>query len=197
MSDSRKPEITELLKAHAAGADAAFDDVIPLLYEELRGLAAAQLARGRAGPTLGAPALVHEAYLRLVEIREVSWSDRVHFFAVAATTMRRVLVDHARARGAAKRGAGAVHVSVTEALDIGTVPTDGILDLDRLLTALAEHNPRQASVVECRVFAGLTIEETAAALGSSPATVKRDWAFARAWLNRALSDLEPSDGAAR
>lgn len=181
-------QVTALLRAQAAGTADALEPVIPLVYEELRRLAAAQLVRERDGHTLGTTALVHEAYLRLVDVRDIAWQDRVHFFAMAARVMRRVLVDHARARGRAKRGGGIPHLPLSEAEGVADVSVDDLLILDALLHELEHHNARQARVVECRCFAGLSVAETARAVDASEATVKRDWAFARAWLNRALTD---------
>jgi len=184
MSDTG--QVTALLRAHSAGSPDALDAAVPLVYQELRRLAAAQLARERAGHTLSATALVHEAYVRLVDIQEVDWEDRVHFFAVAARVMRRILVDHARARSRAKRGGGAAHLPLPDGLAAPAVPLDDVLALDSALSELSRHSLRQSRVVECRCFAGLTVAETARALGASEATVKRDWAFARAWLNHTL-----------
>ena len=128
-----------------------------------------------------------EAYLRLVDVRRVSWQDRVHFLAMAGRMMRRILVDHARARTRDKRGGGAVHLPLSAAIGVPDVSAEDLLTLDTLLSGLAAHDERKARVVECRCFAGLTVEETAEALGVSPATVKADWSFARAWLHRELA----------
>lgn len=196
MSDTDSSDVTALLKAHSAGSEEALDSAISLIYEELRGLAAAQLVGERQGHTLGATALVHEAYLRLVDIREVDWSDRVHFFAMAARVMRRVLVDHARARTRDKRGGGAAHLPLTAAIGVPTVSPEEMIMFDALLDRLADLDERKAQVVECRCFAGLSIDETARALDTSPATVKRDWAFARAWLNREASGAPAAGEAA-
>lgn len=194
MGDAGRSEVTALLKAHSAGSEGALDSAMPLVYEELRRLAAGQLARERDGHTLGTTALVHEAYIRLVDIREIAWEDRVHFFAMAARLMRRVLVDHARQRQRSKRGGGAVHVPLSDAIGVADVSAEELLTLDTLLSKLTDLDARKAQVVECRCFAGLTVEETARALDTSPSTVKRDWAFARAWLNRAAGGEGRSGG---
>jgi len=181
--------VTELLQAWRRGEEAADDKLLPLVYGELKRLAAAQLRSERQGHTLQPTALVHEAFLRLVGQKGLDWRDRSHFFGLAATMMRRVLVDHARARLAGKR----THLAVPLAA-IGDLPGDagrevdeaGLLDLDRALDRLAVAHPRPSKVVELRYFAGLDVEEIAAALELSERTVKRDWAFARAWLLHAL-----------
>lgn len=167
------------------------DRLMPLVYEELRVLAASQLRRERGDHTLGATALVHEAFFRLVDQRSVDWQGRAHFFGVAAQAMRRILVDHARRRHAAKRGRQHQVTLDTDALadaanDAGA--TDEVLAVDDALARLATVDPRQAQLVEFRYFAGFSLEETAELLGVSLATAKRDWAFARAWLQRELGD---------
>lgn len=183
-------EITELLAAWAAGDPRAADRLLPAVYDELRRQAARAMRRESDVSTLQPTALVHEAYLRLVDQR-APWHNRAQFFGVAAQAMRRVLVDHARARHAAKRGGGAPRITLGDAAAEQPGPTDDsaadVLALHDALTRLAAMDPDQARLVELRYFAGLTIEETAAALGSSPATVKREWAVARAWLHRELS----------
>ncbi len=167
------------------------DRLMPLVYEELRVLAASQLRRERGDHTLGATALVHEAFFRLVDQRSVDWQGRAHFFGVAAQAMRRILVDHARRCHAAKRGRQHQVTLDTDALsdaanDAGA--TDEVLAVDDALARLATVDPRQAQLVEFRYFAGFSLEETAELLGVSLATAKRDWAFARAWLQRELGD---------
>lgn len=161
---------------------------MPVVYDELRRIAHGQLRGERTGHTLTTTALVHETYLRLVKIEQVDWRDRAHFFAVGARVMRRVLIDYARARKREKRGGALVQVPLSETLDAVVQEPDDLLALEEALTRLETLNQRQGRVVECRCFAGMSVEETAAALGTSPATVKRDWAFARAWLNRELGD---------
>jgi RNA polymerase sigma factor (TIGR02999 family) len=178
----------------AAGRPEALDRLIPVVYEELQQIARGQLRRERADHTLSTSALVHEAYLRLVDIRQVDWQNRVHFFATAAQVMRRLLIDFARARKRDKRGGGAVHVTLSEASGMPGDGPEGLLDLEDALQRLEARNARQCRVVECRCFAGLTVDETAEALEISAATVKRDWAFARAWLNRELRG-EPGERA--
>ena len=161
-------------------------EVSPEIYAELRRIAAALMRRESPGQTLQATALVHEAYVRLAQARP-AWSDRQHFVGIAARSMRQVLVDHARARGAAKRWAGLDRVSLHESLHAGTAAEEMLPALDDALTRLEQLDPEQARIVELRFFAGLGVDEAAAALGLSPATLKRRWALARAWLHRELS----------
>ena len=175
-------DVTRILSAIEQGDPHAAADLLPLVYDELRKLAAQKLAREQPGQTLQATALVHEAYLRLVEQDNVNWQNRHHFFGAAANLMRRVLVDHARAHVAEKRGSGLPKVALTEAIAMSQEQPAELLALDESLTRLAALDPQQGRVVELRVFAGLTVEETAEILGVSPATVKRDWAVAKAWL---------------
>jgi len=179
--------VTELLQRARGGDDAASAAVFPLVYDELRRLAHRQLRREAAGHSLNTTALVHEAYLRLVNQRQSQVTDRAHFFAIAATAMRRILVDHARRHGAVKRGAGATRVPL-ESIDVlaPAERADLFLALDAALLQLATLDARQAQVVECRFFGGLTEDETAEALGTSARTVKRDWAKARSWLYQEL-----------
>ena len=186
------PGVTELLRAWSGGEPRAFDELVPLVYGELKQQAERYLRREKVGHSLQATALVHEAYLRLVDQRRIQWQGRTQFFGIAAQLMRRVLMDHARTRHAEKRGGA--DVSLVQPLDEATaaaVPASGgdvdLLALDDALTRLAALDPRQAQVVELRYFSGLGIEETAEVLGVSPATVKRDWTMARAWLKRELS----------
>ena len=164
------------------------DDLLPLVYGELKRIAARQLRSERAGHTLCTTALVHEAWLELSNLDRIKWQNRSHYLAVAAQAMRRVLIDHAVARRAQKRGGGQ-HVESLEADPLVMVQERAaeLLDLDHALERLAALDGRQARIVECRFFGGMSIEETAAALDVSPATVKRDWVLARAWLNRELS----------
>jgi RNA polymerase sigma factor (TIGR02999 family) len=179
-------DVTRLLEQLRAGDRNAVADLVPLLYDELRQLASKYLRRERPGHTLQATALVHEAYLRLVDQKDVGWQNRSHFFGVAAQQMRRILVDHARHRHAAKRGGAAPKVALDEALVVSDQAADDVLQLNELLTRLDELDEQQARVVELRVFGGLTVEEAAEALDISPATVKRDWAMAKAWLTREI-----------
>lgn len=189
MSDADRQDVTVMLQGIAAGDTGAAAQLLPVVYEELRALARAHLAGERAGHTLQPTALVHEAYLRLVggeQGGDRAFNGRQHFFATAATAMRRILVDHARERNALKRGAGRrVHLSDADAV---TVNDDlDLVGLDDALKKLEAVDERRARVVTFRFFGGLTVDETAAALGVSPATVKNDWAFARAWLLREMA----------
>jgi RNA polymerase sigma factor (TIGR02999 family) len=175
-------QVTQLLAKWSKGDAEAREELIPLVYKELRQLAASYLRRERSDHTLQATALVHEAYLRLVEQDNVNWQNRHHFFGAAANLMRRILVDHARAHLAEKRGYGLPKVAFTEAIAMSQQQPAELLALDESLTRLAVLDPQQGRIVELRVFAGVTVEETAEILGISPATVKRDWAVAKAWL---------------
>ena len=185
------PNVSELLRELSEGKPGALDRLIPVVYDELRRIAHGQLHGERSGHTLNTTALVHETYLRLVKIERVEWQDRAHFFAVAARVMRRVLIDYARARKRDKRGGAPVQVPLSETLDGLVQQPEDLLALEDALARLEAQSERQCRVVECRCFAGMTVEETATALDTSPATVKRDWAFARAWLNRELGQ-DPS-----
>jgi len=183
-------DITALLKAWRAGDRTALDELTGLVYERLRNLAGFYLKKEQAGHSLGATALVHEAWVRLVRAREVDWQDRAHFFALAGRLMRRILVEGARARASSKRGGLRDHHPTLMNLDDlaapDTVRAEELCRLDEALTALSEIDPRRAQVIELRFFAGLSVEETAEVLGVSPQTVMRDWKLARAWLNREL-----------
>lgn len=183
--------ITTVLGRVRNGDPGALDQLLPLVYDELRALAGAQLRNERTGHTLGATALVHEAYLRLVAREQLDVKDRSHFFAVAAQSMRRVLVDHARARKRQKRGLGQVALPL-EAVEglVGEAAADELIALDEALDRLAAASPRAAQVVERRFFAGLTLEETAESLGTSLKTVQRDWLVARAWLRKEMGAFE-------
>jgi len=180
-------EVTRLLEAMAAGDPGAMDRLIPLVYGQLQQIARAQLARERPDHTLETGALVHEAYLRLTGLREIEWHGEAHFLAAAAGAMRRILIDHAVARRAAKRGGGLSPITLTGDVPDQRRSADEMLALDLALERLADLDPRQARVVECRFFAGMSIDQVAEVLGVSPITVKRDWAAARAWLNQELS----------
>jgi RNA polymerase sigma factor (TIGR02999 family) len=175
-----------LLRAWRDGDARAGDRLFDLIYSELHEMARRRLAREPAGCTLQATALVHEAYMRLVGQRPIDWHDRGHFLALAATMMRRVLVDRARARRAAKRGAADAVITLAECADAGLDPGVEVLDVDRALERMAAAFPRQARVVELRFFGGLELAEIGAVVGVTERTVKRDWAFARAWLAREL-----------
>ncbi len=179
-------DVTQLLEAFTAGNKEALSTLLPLVYNELRRLAAYYLHRERSNHTLQATALVHEAYLRLVNQRAVQWQNRSHFFGVAAQAMRRILVDHARAHGATKRGSGDQKLALEDVADVAARPSFDVLALNDALDKLAAFDEPQVRVVELRFFAGFSVEETAEILGVSPATVKREWAMARAWLKREI-----------
>lgn len=185
MSPERADEVTELLNAAGKGEPGALERVLPLVYNELRQLAESYFRAERPDHTLQTTALVHEAYLRLVNAPNLAWQNRRHFFGIAAQAMRQILVDHARQRGAEKRGAGRLVTLDDDAAQV-TTHSEDILGVDEALHRLAALSPRAARVVELRYFAGLSIEETAETLEVSVATVKRDWVSARAWLQREL-----------
>ena len=186
-------DVTKLLLRWGNGEREAFDALAPLVYDELRRLAGRYLRRERSEHTLQSTALVHEAYLRLVDQRNVRWQNRAQFFGLAAELIRRILVDHARARQASKRGGSVYKLTLDEALDASAPRDLDLVHLDDAMKTLAEMDPQQARVVELRFFAGLTIEETSEVLGVSPATVKRDWMVAKAWLRRELSGHSGSE----
>jgi RNA polymerase sigma factor (TIGR02999 family) len=184
------PEITRILHEWQGGSREALDRLIPLVYDELHTLASRQLAREWRHNRLQTTVVVNEAYMKLFGQREVDWQNRGHFFAIAAKVMRRVLVDHARRELREKHGGGSIRVELDDAASSATAaPVDAVdaLALDRALQDLEQLDPDQARIVELRFFGGLTIEETAAALAISPATVKREWAMAKGWLFRALT----------
>jgi len=182
---------TALLLAWSRGEVDAFNRLIPLVHAELRRLAARYMSRERPGHTLQITALVNEAYLRLIEINQVSWQNRAHFFAMSARAMRRILVDSARARYNDKRGGNIAKVSLDDALRVAWHTDPDLVALDEALKELEARHPRKGQVVELRYFGGLSVEETAEALHVSPDTVKRDWRFAKLWLLRALSGERP------
>jgi RNA polymerase sigma factor (TIGR02999 family) len=180
-------DVTLMLKELGTGNQDMLDKLVPVLYDELRRLAAYYLRQERSNHTLQATALVHEAYLRLVDQREVEWKNRNHFFGVAAQLMRRILLDYARKHEAVKRGGGSVpKISLDDAVILCEDNAAELVGLDRLLTRLTSVDPQQGRVVELRFFGGLSVEETAELMEISPATVKRDWAMAKAWLAREL-----------
>jgi RNA polymerase sigma factor (TIGR02999 family) len=195
MPDEEEQEITEALVALRRGAPETMDRLLPIVYGELRRMAHRQLGGERGGHTLSTTAVVHEAYLRLADQREVQWENRAQFFALAARTMRRILIDYARRYGAARRGGpdrspidlDALERAGESALAVGE-RAESLLALDEALERLSAMDPRLGRVVECRFFAGLTEPETAEALGVSPRTVARDWLLARGWLYRELRD---------
>lgn len=178
--------VTSLLRQWSGGDAGAREQLVPIVYQELRRLAHYHLRRERSGHTLQTTALVHEVYLRLCGGEDPQWEDRAHFFAVSARTMRRILVDYARRRGADKRGAEAVHVGIDEALTIPLTQPFGLVALDGALEELAQFDARKCQVVEMRFFVGLASKEIAAVLKTSEATVRRDWIIAKAWLFRRL-----------
>jgi len=188
--DEPAPDLTPLLLAWGKGDAAAGEKLLPVVYAELHRQASRAMRREAGDHTLQATALVHEAYLRLVDQRRAAWQNRAQFFGVAAQAMRRILVDHARAQNAEKRGGGVQQVTLNDANQPASAESDHALDVLALhdaLDRLAVMDPDQARLVELRYFGGLNIEETAESLGISPATVKREWAVARAWLRREMS----------
>lgn len=180
-------EITVLLQRSAEGDREAFQQLIPLVYSDLKGIAHRRLGRERPDHTLDTTAIVHEAYLQLVPHATATWRDRVHFFAVAARVIRHVLIDYARHRGAEKRGGSVIRVPLREDLEGSGEPTVDLLALDEALESLAEQDPRLRSLVECRFFAGMTMAETAEALQTSKRTAERDWTRARTYLYQTLT----------
>ena len=187
-------EVTVLLRAWGGGDEQALERLTPLVYQELHRIARGYMARERPNHTLQTTALVNEAYVRLVDIRKVNWQDRAHFFAICARVMRRILVDHARSRGYLKRGGAKASIQLEEAATVAWSPDTNILELDEALTRLSALDPRKGQVIEMRFFGGLSVEETAEAIGISPETVMRDWKLARAWLYRELG-ADQSHGA--
>jgi RNA polymerase sigma factor (TIGR02999 family) len=186
LATSSPGAVTGLLRAWADGDEGALERLAPLVEAELRRLARGYMRRERRGHTLQTTALVNEAFLRLVGARNVRWQDRAHFLGISARLMRRVLVDHARARGYQKRGGGAQRLTLGEGVAAAPGPRLDVVALDRALEALAAVDPRKARTVELRFFGGLSVEETAAVLQVSPDTVKRDWRLAKLWLLREL-----------
>jgi RNA polymerase sigma factor (TIGR02999 family) len=180
-------EVTQLLREWSGGRQEARDELLGLVYEPLRAIASRHLHRERDGHTLQPTALVNELYLKLVGQRSVAWNDRAHFYAVAAQVMRRILVDHARRKKSDKRGGDMIAVTIGAALDLAASEDFDVVALDVALENLEKIFPQQARIVELRFYAGLTIDETAAVLGVSPATISREWTMARAWLRRELS----------
>ena len=185
-SPSERQLVTRLLKDWGSGNKAALDELMPLVYEQLRKLASICLSSERPDHTLRATALVHEAYIRLVDA-DVAWQDRVHFFAVSARLLRRILVDHARIHHRQKRGGGAETISLDDAVIIGPQTAAEIVALDEALQRLAAHDRRKSEIVELLCFGGLTYDEAAAALKISPATIDREMRMAKAWLHRELT----------
>jgi len=194
MASGPAPDVTRLLLSWSQGNQAALDELMPLVYGELRRLASAYLRRERSNHTLQSTALVHEAFMRLVNQQEVQWRNRAHFFAIAAQMIRRILVDYARAQHTEKRGSGSVKLELDEAM---AAPLASGFDLDLLalndaLDQLSQLDARQSRIVELRFFAGLSIEETAEVMKLSPASIKREWNTARAWLFREMTRHPPA-----
>ena len=184
---AQPPDVTQLLYDWRSGDEEALNKLMPLVYDELRKIAAAYLRRERSGHTLQTTALVNEAYLRLVDQTHPNWQNRSQFFGVAAQMMRRILVDHAREQQATKRGSGETKLALDEAINISHGQDVDLLALDDALKDLAAFDPRQSQIVELRYFGGLEIDQTAEVLGLSPATVKREWKSAKAWLFNQLN----------
>lgn len=182
-------EVTRLLVNYSQGDQQALEQLLPLVYNELRRLAAGYLRRERDDHTLQPTALVHEAYLRLLG-QDVTWQNRAHFFGVAANMMRRILVDHARQHQAEKRGSGEVKIALDEAINLSSERATDLIALDEALTALAEFDPQKSRMIELRYFAGLSVEETAQVLGISIATFSRQWKTTKAWLYREITKSE-------
>jgi RNA polymerase sigma factor (TIGR02999 family) len=184
---SPSPDVTRLLIDWSNGKQEALEELAPVIYSELHKLASRYLRRERPDHTLQSTALVHEAWMKLIDQRNVRWQNRAHFFGVAAQMIRRILVDYARSRHAAKRGANACKLSLDDAIETPQKKDLDLISLDDALKGLADIDPQQSRLVELRFFAGLSIEETAEVLGVSPATVKREWVSAKAWLYREMS----------
>jgi RNA polymerase sigma factor (TIGR02999 family) len=188
MTPGSAPDVTQLLANWSKGDQRALEQLMPLVYGELRRLASAYLRRERSNHTLQSTALVHEAFMRLVQQQEVQWRNRAHFYAIAAQMIRRILVDYARAQHAGKRGSGALKLELDEAMAVQQAGSDiDLLGLNDALDRLAELDERQGRIVELRFFAGLSIEETAEVMHLSPASIKREWQTARAWLFREMT----------
>ena len=181
-----KNDITQLLKAHGRGEEGAFDQLMPMVYDDLHRIARRQLRRNQRGDTLNTTGLVHEVYLKMVDQSRASWQDRSHFFAISARAMRQIIVDYARQRLAAKRGGGQAHTGLDESRIAIQQQADWLVSLDQALGRLGEIDERMARIVECRFFGGLTEEETSAALEVSVRTVQRDWKRARGWLKEEM-----------
>jgi len=188
VGDPLSQNITHLLKEWSKGDQHALNELTPLVYEELRQQAARYMRKERVGHSLQATALINEAYLRLIDVKNVQWQNRAHFFAIAANLMRRILVDHARRRDAEKRGGSQIFLTLDDAVAAPKASDIDLLAIDQALTKLAAIDSQQARVVELRFFSGLTVEETATVLNVSPKSVKRDWSVARAWLRREIGD---------
>jgi RNA polymerase sigma factor (TIGR02999 family) len=191
MSQAQSSDTTKLLRAWAGGDRDALEHLTPRVYEELRRIAGHFMQDERPGKSIQTTALVHEAYLKLIDVNNVDWQHRAHFFAISAQIMRRILLDRARRRVAAKRGGPAQRVNLDEAPDVGSSRAREVIALDDALTGLEKIDPRKARVIELRFFAGLSVEETAAVLKVSADTVLRDWRLARAWLQSEIGNRTP------
>ena len=185
-------EVTQLLANLRSGENQAHDQLFPIVYNELRKIAANYMRRERSDHTLQATALVHEAYMQLVDQTRVTWQSRAHFFGVAAQLMRRILVDHARTQNALKRGGDAQKLSLDDSLGLASGPPVAFDELDEALTRLQQLDANQAKIVELRFFGGLTVEEVSEVIGSSTATIEREWRMAKAWLHSQLTAQRPS-----
>ena len=186
MTDVTQKSITQLLVAWSEGDRGALDELVPLVHAELRRIARNYMRGERKGHTLQTTALINEAYLRLVDQKQVRWQNRAHFLAIASEMMRRILVDYARRRQFQKRGGGAIQVTLSDAAEVVNERSPDLVALDEALTSLAEIDPRRSRVVELRFFGGLSIEETAEVLKVSTTTVERDWTIAKAWLHKTV-----------
>src|SRR4051794_28362307 len=191
MSMQPPTQVSQLLQQWQEGSDEALEALMPLVYNELKRLAGSYLRRERPDHTLQSAALVNEAYLRLVDQTQTQWQNKAHFYGIAAQMMRRVLADHARGHNAVKRGAGMPELELDEAMAQAQSRSVDVIDLEEALQKLEKLDPQQGRIVELRFFSGLSIEDTANVLGISPATVKRDWAAARAWLFREVAARRP------
>jgi len=191
MDSTPRNDVTELLVAWSNGNQAARDQLMGVVYDELHRLARRYMRRESPGHTLQTSALLNEAFLRLVDQKNVQWQNRAHFFGIAAQMMRRILVDYARSRNYAKRGGGARALSLDEALVVSDARNEEVVNVHEALERLTEFDSRKGQIVELRFFGGLSIEETAEILGVSPGTVMRDWTLAKAWLHRELSSVAP------
>jgi RNA polymerase sigma factor (TIGR02999 family) len=196
MTSGPARDVTQLLVSWSQGDQAALEQLMPLVYGELRRLASAYLRRERSNHTLQSTALVHEAFLRLVNQRDVQWSNRAHFFAIAAQMIRRILVDYARSQHRKKRGSGALKLALDEAVAVPqeSGPDLDLLALNSVLDQLSQLDPRQSRIVELRFFAGLSIEETGEVMNLSPSSIKREWNTARAWLFREMTRNQTTPG---
>jgi len=191
VSQLSQHDVTRLLKAWSAGDEGALEQLVPLVYNELHRLAHCYMSLERSGQTLQTTALVHEAYIRLVDVKQVDWQDRAHFYAICARLMRRILVDFGRSRSYQKRGGGITHVQLDEAATVSAGIGSELVAVDEALKRLAELDLRKSQVIELRFFGGLSVEETASVLKVSSETVMRDWRLARSWLIRELSPEKP------